>query len=449
MTAQAGAGPQSAREARRHNDDPARRLNVGASDQRERFQIDRDRVLYCSAFRRLGGVTQVVGSGEGQLFHNRLTHSSKAAQIGRRLAQRILQDHPHLANAVDPEIVEAAALAHDLGHPPFGHVGETELDRLVRAAPRGATDGYEGNAQTFRILTRLACHRIYYDGLDLTRAALRAVIKYPWLSDDARATEKKKWNAYLSEREDFDFAMDGGTGQSLEAQLMELSDDIAYSVHDMEDFYRAGWIPLDRVANSLAEQTRFLDGIDWTKQSITRNQAHGALGFILTLHPQAWAPYEGRRVTRAELRTLTSKLIARYVREASIEGDPPQVKLAADPQAEIIVLKKLAAFYVFSNPALVAQQHGHQRLIASLFNAFWAAAHHEKHPAPPRTILPAALLDFLEQQEGTCANDDERDQLRTRVAADAVASLTEQEAIALDRRLTGYDKHSVRDRLVY
>lgn len=175
---EAGSGE---RQARRHADD-----GKGASvsdDQRERFARDRDRVLYCSAFRRLAGVTQVVGAAESHVFHNRLTHSMKAAQVGRRLAERFLKENELQREGlvVDPEVVEAAALAHDLGHPPFGHAAETELDDLLIADRpptggdkwRGKVDGFEGNAQTFRILTKLACHRAEYLGLDLTRATLQ------------------------------------------------------------------------------------------------------------------------------------------------------------------------------------------------------------------------------------------------------------------------------------
>src|SRR5262245_59319850 len=178
-------------------------------DQRDPFQLDRDRVLYSTAFRRLAGVTQVVSPSEGEVFHNRLTHTLKVAQIARRLAEMFLERdrkaRTKLADewgGIEPEVVEAAALAHDLGHPPFGHVAEEELGHLVaaivhsektskdskaKATPPTEEDlkkceGYEGNAQSFRILTALSVRRPGATcGLDLTRATLHATLKYPWV----------------------------------------------------------------------------------------------------------------------------------------------------------------------------------------------------------------------------------------------------------------------------
>jgi len=146
-------------------------------DQRSSGQRDRDRILYTTALRRLAGVTQVVAPGEGHIFHNRLTHTLEVAQIGRRLAEKIVVEDRELADAlgeIDPEVVEAAALAHDLGHPPFGHITERLLDKLV--VDEGDPDGYEGNAQSFRIITKLAIRRENQIGLNLTRATLNAVL---------------------------------------------------------------------------------------------------------------------------------------------------------------------------------------------------------------------------------------------------------------------------------
>jgi dGTPase len=155
------------------------------SGARSPFQKDRDRLLYASAFQRLGSVTQVVSASEGYVFHNRLTHTLEVAQIARRLAEKLLvETDPGLVEAlggIDPEVVEAAALAHDLGHPPFGHIAEKQLDALAKK--HNASDGFEGNAQSFRIVSRGAAHRTDYKGLNLTRATLNAILKYPWTRD--------------------------------------------------------------------------------------------------------------------------------------------------------------------------------------------------------------------------------------------------------------------------
>ncbi|NJL29795.1 MAG: dNTP triphosphohydrolase [Thermoanaerobaculia bacterium] len=229
--------PASDREARRH-DEPR------SIDQRTPAERDRDRILYSSALRRLVGVTQVVDPAEGHAFHNRLLHTFKVAQIGRRLAQKLLKEQPEEARAlgeVDPEVVEAAALAHDLGHPPFGHIAERELDELLRK--QGDMEGFEGNAQSFRILTKLAFVAKQHPGLNLTRATLNATLKYPWRRQTA-GKGQHKWGAYYSERPELEWARQNGPrGETrcVEAELMDWADDITYAVHDLEDFYRAVW----------------------------------------------------------------------------------------------------------------------------------------------------------------------------------------------------------------
>jgi dGTPase len=145
-------------------------------DQRREAQRDRDRVIYTSALRRLGHVTQVVSPTEGIVFHNRLTHTHEVAQIGRRIAERLTADEEGLRKAqrlggIDPDVVETAALVHDLGHPPYGHAVEQELNYLV-SVKHAFHDGYEGNAQSFRIVTKLAMRHRRFAGLNLTRAAM-------------------------------------------------------------------------------------------------------------------------------------------------------------------------------------------------------------------------------------------------------------------------------------
>lgn len=456
MAESAAPGQTAAREreSRRHADD-GKNASV-ADDQRGRFARDRDRILYSSAFRRLAGVTQVVGAAEGHVFHNRLTHSMKAAQVGRRLAERFRNEKKlHRQDLdVDPEVVEAAALAHDVGHPPFGHAAETELDGLLTAdkAPtgdqwRGKVDGFEGNAQTFRVLTRLACHRAEYLGLDLTRATLRAVIKYPWYEGE-HPDGKRKWNAYRSESSDFEFARPMGKDKGNEAQLMEYADDIAYSVHDVEDFYRARWIPLHRLATDPRERKRFVDAESeaWTGE-LDRTVAAGVVSDILDgMFPEPLRlPYAGTVVQRAELRRFTSRLIGQYVQGVYVEDaeNGPRVRMPKKHAREIVVLKQLMVHYVFCNPALAAQQQGHRRVVRQLFTAFYVAAHSDQKNAT--AILPVGLRSLLETLLEEAETDDERAKIRTRIAADAVASLTEQEALALHQRLSGYDGRAVRD----
>src|SRR6185437_9586804 len=205
----------------------------------------RDRVLYSSSFRRLAEVTQVVSANSGYVFHNRLTHSLQVAQVGRRLAEKLNKKFPDSKCVVDPDVVETACMAHDLGHPPFGHAAEKTLNSLTENI-----GGFEGNAQSFRIVTQLASRSRKYPGLDLTRATLAAILKYPWLRG-GNPDNPKKWGAYESERSDFDFAAEllpAPNHRTIEAEIMDWADDITYSVHDLEDFFRAGRMPLHLLA---------------------------------------------------------------------------------------------------------------------------------------------------------------------------------------------------------
>jgi dGTPase len=193
-------------------------------------------------------LTQVVRAGEADVFHTRQQHTIKVAQVGRPLAQNCIKKQPSLAHAlgIDPEVVEAACLAHDLGHPPFGHVGENILHVEVA---RHDADGFEGNAQSFRIITKLAVRFDECAGLDLTRATLAACLKYPWFRKPGSPDRSKKWGAYKSEQDDFKFARElfNHSGKTAEAELMDWADDIAYSVHDLEDFHRCGVLPWHRI----------------------------------------------------------------------------------------------------------------------------------------------------------------------------------------------------------
>ena len=208
----------------------------------------------------------MAAATEGDVFHNRLTHSLKVAQLGRRMAERLLKEHPSKIEALgglDPDVVETGGLAHDLGHPPFGHDGEEVLCQLVDNGALdgedGTADGFEGNAQSFRIATRLASHVDNHrdgeaelpgnSGLNLTRATLNTTLKYPWLRGES-GKQRRKWGAYRADRDRFEWARAGwcGKGLSLESALMDWADDVTYAVHDLEDFYRAGLIP-DRQAS--------------------------------------------------------------------------------------------------------------------------------------------------------------------------------------------------------
>jgi dGTPase len=347
-------------------------------DQRREVQRDRDRVLYTSALRRLGHVTQVVSPTEGIVFHNRLTHTHEVAQIGRRIAERLTADEEDLRKAkrlggIDPDVVETAALVHDLGHPPYGHAVEQELNYLV-AKKHSVHDGYEGNAQSFRIVTKLAMRHRRFPGLNLTRASLNASLKYPWFRARENEDERKhkKWGAYKTEENEFEWVRKNHRGRNnrcIEAEIMDWSDDVAYAVHDVDDFYRAGLIPLDRLRNQADfEVDRFCR---YAAPRLDRNtdEVNELLRSVVAASPII-EPYIGTNEQRQQLRTFTVELISKYVTAVDIandQGEYPLLKIPPYLRAQVDVLKELTWFYVIDNRSIKTQQHGQRMVVKNLF----------------------------------------------------------------------------------
>ncbi len=389
-------------------------------------------------------MTQVVSAGEGHVFHNRLTHSIQVAQVGRRIAEKLIKDQQ--ANGkqiadIDPDVVEAACLGHDLGHPPFGHVAEYELDKLATSCC--LPDGFEGNAQSFRIVTRLASASSQGPGLNLTRATLCALLKYPWLRGE-HPKIKDKWGAYEVERENFNWARTGceeyQLQQSPEAKLMDLADDITYSVHDLDDFYRAGLIPLDRLRVDPKERQRFYDEVferragklpDGMDEAYLR-AAFGTFIDKITLEK----PYEGKRRDRGLLRDFNAATIGDFVRAVTVdivESGRSAIGMVKERRADIFMLKQLTWHYVIKAPGLTTQQHGQRTIVRGLFDIFQKAATDRDDKS--FDVFPAGireeLLDIHKAARPTLKQE------LTRMVIDLIASLTEEQAIDAYHRLTG------------
>ena len=442
---------EAARGRRCHHNDETPLL-----DQRRAFERDRDRVLYSSAFHRLAGVTQIVRAGELDIFHTRQQHTYKVAQIGRRLAEYSLRTQQDAAalHGLDPEVVEAACLAHDLGHPPFGHAAETELDLIVTdPRPCGGTledaahDGYEGNAQTFRILTKLAVrYGKESPGLDLTRATLAATLKYPWLRDRTHPKKEIKWSAYASEEKEFLWVRENCREgfKTAEAELMDWADDIAYSVHDLEDFHRVGVISWKEIVAGSTSDGVLKGAVDaWRKDPHVPADAQARLKGALERIKRkvAFFPaitdqiYDGSREQRRQLRNFCSQLIGNYVRAASLNETlhGPAVIIQETASDEVFLLKYFARHYVIGLPALHAQQFGQKRVIRDLFQIFLAEGKAENFK-----LFPARLRYIWEDNADKPA----------RLAADCIATLTENEAYQLHHRLTGTNSGLVLDPIV-
>jgi dGTPase len=379
--------------------------------QRTPFSRDRARVLHSAALRRLAGKTQVVGPGEGTEVYGvprtRLTHSLEVAQIGREIGEEL---------GCDPDIVDTAGLAHDIGHPPFGHNGENALNEAAR--PYG---GFEGNAQTLRILTRLEPKELGA-GLNLTRAVLDATVKYPW----PRIEGHRKFGVYADDKAVFDWIRDGAPDRrcSLEAQIMDWSDDVAYSVHDVEDGVRSGRIALGVLADAeersaIAE----LAAAHFSQESVSELEA--AAAHLLDLSAVAAAVgYDGSLGAQVALKRLTSELVGRFASAAVSEtrrvyGDGDLVRYAADfviprqAAVEVALLKSLALRYVMSDPKRLDLQARQRELLTELLKALETYA--------PQALEPAFQTAWRE------AGDDGQ---RYRVLVDQVASLTDAQAVA-------------------
>ncbi len=393
-----------------------------ADDRRSPFERDRDRIIHSGAFRRLQGKTQVFGVGDADFYRTRLTHSLECAQIGRSLGRRFFAD-PRLWEAV-----ESACLAHDLGHPPFGHNGEDELDELLR--PAGL--GFEGNAQTLRVLLRLEVRSDEHPGLNLTRGALASMVKYPF----ARSSGKPKYV--------YDEDAELVSGWLLEAapepgqvpftcELMDLADDIAYSTHDVEDGIRARFItPLE------LRDPRVIAAV--TELSTASCRTHGVaidepavrelLAQVLArLDPDTG--YQSGAARKRVGRHLISSMVNEVRAETRPGADPADplwgrtLVVPDDVRRQCEVLKQLSRACVMQDARVTTIRHKGREIVRRLFVAFRdnallpGKARYDLFPLHRRAMLAAATSD----------------QARLRMVADYVAGMTDSFATRLYARL--------------
>ncbi|QIK65862.1 deoxyguanosinetriphosphate triphosphohydrolase [Nocardioides sp. HDW12B] len=394
--------------------------------ERTAFERDRARVVHAAGFRRLAAKTQVVGPASDDFVRNRLTHSLEVAQVARDLA-RALGCHA--------DVTETAALAHDLGHPPFGHNGERVLADLTEGC-----GGFEGNAQTLRLLTRLESKTVDAEGrsvgLNLTRATLDACAKYPWPRGDATEPdgtyadgsprEIRKFGVYDDDRPVFDWLRRGAPSdrRCLEAQVMDLSDDVAYSVHDVEDGVAAGRVDLTRLDPAAVWETTRA----WYLPDATEDELDAVLARLRAMGSWPTRPHDGSRAASAALKNLTSDLIGRFcgaVQQATFaSADGPFVRYRADlvvpeaTRAEIAVLKGVAAHYVMQADDRMAAMERQRELLEEL-----VACLVQRGPE----VLERAFAD-----DWAAAGDDTG---RLRAVVDQVASLTDASAVTWWERL--------------
>lgn len=389
---------------------------------RGEFSRDRARVLHSAAFRRLSAKTQVLSPTSGDFARTRLTHSLEVAQVGRELANAL---------GIDPDLVDMACLAHDLGHPPFGHNGESALN--FWAADIG---GFEGNAQTFRILTRLET-KIYDDhgnsrGLNLTRASLDAATKYPWPL--GRATEfgnTTKFGVYDDDQEVFGWMRAGAPegAKCVEAQIMDFADDVAYSVHDFEDAIVEGFLDPALLSDPLAHESLIEEVGKWSEGLLAKVQLEEALD-SLRQSPYWLFSFDGSPRALAQLKNLASDLIGSFVSRTteSILENASKAKLTryragviipSRVKSEIAVLKGIVAASVMTHGDRQPFYEKQRELLIEL--------------ADKLLDKNGTELDSIASEAWSRASSE---QAKKRVIVDQVASLTDPAAIAMHTRLT-------------
>ena len=405
--------------------DSQRMFFEGTASRRGDFARDRARLLHSSALRRLAAKTQVLSPTAGLDFaRNRLTHSLEVAQVGRELAGSL---------RLDPDVVDTACLAHDIGHPPFGHNGERALNEWAESA-----GGFEGNAQTLRLLTRLEPKVFSPDGrsfgLNLTRASLDASTKYPWPIQQASTDPagRIKFGFYADDIEVFEWLREGAPDRvkCIEAQVMDFSDDVAYSVHDFEDAVVNGYIEARELGARVDHDALVDQMFEWIGGEFSHDELIAAFDRLDNL--DAWLDsWDATRASQARLKNLTSQLIGRFchaavhaTREAystaRLQRFNASVVVPREYLAEIAVLKGIvAAFVMVTNsrqPIYAMQREVLTELSQHLFDR------------GPVDLDRSFADDWHEAAD---------DSARMRVVVDQVASLTDQSALAWHERLVG------------
>ena len=390
-------------------DEPAKRLG------RTEFARDRARIIHSFALRRLAAKTQVAVPWATDFPRTRLSHSLECAQVGRELGAAL---------GADPDLMEGACLAHDIGHPPFGHNGEEALDEVAQDC-----GGFEGNAQSFRLLVRLEAKTVDANGislgLNLTRASLDSATKYPW----PRSVNLNKFGVYDDDLTVFNWVRNGAPAgvQSFEAQIMDWSDDVAYSVHDLEDAIVSGQVKLEGLQRDISQL--FAMAKSGYLPDITEQEAESALAKLQSL--SCWpVHYDGSHRNLARLKDLASQLIGRFALAAESAtrdeyGDGNLTRYGSnlvvprEQRVEVALLKAMAGHYVIGAESSQKRYAEQQILIKELVEMVLAGGER-------------ALESFFIEDWRRATNDQER----LRVAIDQIASLTDPGAYALHAKLS-------------
>ncbi len=401
-------------------------------DYRSCFQVDRDRVIHAHAFRKLQSKTQVFLSGEYDFYRTRLTHSMEVAQIGRSICAWLLSRGEPLAADffIDGDLVEAVCLAHDLGHPPFGHSGERTLQELMK--PHG---GFEGNAQTLHLLTEtMYQNESGVRGMQPSRALLDGVLKYKKLYREYPTPPR---NHFLYDPQVIyrDFVFGGATPASLaagealnhfksvECQIMDWADDAAYSLNDIVDGVRAGFLTIERIEAWAAEV-----GIDAERQ----RHLDVLFGAIRTDRlEEVFAEKTGRFITGCRLRDRAAgNPMAPRTNRYRFE-----LVVAAEAEREAAFYKRMANDIIFESPQLQQMEHKARKVLFDLWGAAWG-----NYVEPGERVIR-----LLPPRVGRLVDAEATTPGKARRICDWLAGLTDGMIVRTYRRLHDPDFGSLRD----
>ncbi|MEM1221255.1 MAG: dGTP triphosphohydrolase [Verrucomicrobiota bacterium] len=402
------------------------------NEYRNPFQIERDRVIFSSPFRQLQSKTQVFQSGEYDFYRTRLTHSIEVAKIGRSICEFLKADSEHLNDAfyIDADLTEAIGLAHDLGHPPFGHIGERKLNKLM--ASHG---GFEGNAQTLRILTELIYERPGKTmGIAPTRAFVDGVMKYKALQSEWQTTNgsvPENHFIYNDQADWRELAFGGeqpteklGTPQalnqlkSIECQIMDWADDTAYSLHDIVDGIRARYITV----GSLTEWA--------TQRTLESTQSEFIETLCRKISTHSYEPYFGSRVgTFVHACSLEPRngFLSKQTHRHAFD-----LKIDPDVVTESKLYKKIASDLIFKSTQLQQIEFKGGYILEKLFGAL------RKHCISKQDrlgLLPPQTQQLIDQEKGNSA--------KYRRLCDYTAALTDGQAVRTYKRLFNPDFGSI------
>ena len=427
---------------RKHSEEPST-----DEEKRSPFERDRARIIHSAAFRRLQGKTQVFTAGEGDFFRTRLTHSLEVAQIAKGVALRL---------GADTDLVEAISLAHDIGHPPFGHSGEVELNRLMKRY-----GGFEANAQNIRILTKLESKSDQYEGLNLTRATIDGQLKYKKFFDRTVERTQEKF-LYEDDKDTVDWASKdarttvigldpGNAWKSFECEIMDWADDIAYAVHDLEDSLHAKYIDkstfhdsaedprIRQVAKEVAKEYIAIEVDVTTTYRDLRKLIYDLLNNGAT--DSVFKGDEGyHRQLKANRKQMTRCLIDRYVRAAKIsqrKAVPPgaisqryyyKICVRDQERVELRLLYGLIKQFVFESPQVKTLEAKGTHIIGCLFLKLMSGDN-------AKELLPE---DWKEHLNEVSTIED-----KARVVCDYIAGMTDDYAQKTYSRLFLPDRGSI------